>query len=109
MRAPPRTGSGRIAGAFPDKPPTEAFGLGAAFPVYWITYREAEGFCRALTVRATSSTGATDWCHVALPGGVVPDVQVKGAPNRDGSYSRVRRGAAWNDDAHWWRSAMRLR
>ena len=82
LRAPPRTGSGRIAGAFPDKPPTEAFGLGAAFPVYWITYREAEGFCRALTVRTTSSTGATDWCHVALPGGVVR----RGLPEDPAAY-----------------------
>jgi formylglycine-generating enzyme len=50
-----------------------------------------------------------DWYHATLPGGVDPDVQVKGEPNGDGSYSRVRRGAAWNDDARWCRSAMRLR
>ena len=50
-----------------------------------------------------------DWYHGTLPGGVDPDVQVKGEPNRDGSYSRVRRGAAWNDGAEWCRSAMRLR
>ena len=50
-----------------------------------------------------------DWYHAALPGGVDPDVQVKGEPNRDGSYSRVRRGGAWNDEAPWHRSAMRLR
>ena len=50
-----------------------------------------------------------DWYHATLPGGVDPDVQVKGAPNRDGSYSRVRRGGAWNDEAHWCRSALRLR
>ena len=179
----------RIAGAFPDKPPTEAFGLGEAFPMYWVNYAEAEGFCRALTERArrasaipasaefrlpteaqweyacrAGTTTATafgdrvrrgdanfkidprldgdgppspgratpagafranawglhdmygnifewcrDWYHATLPGGVDPDVQVKGEPNRDGSYSRVRRGAAWNDEAHWCRSAMRLR
>ena len=179
----------RIAGAFPDKPPTEAFGLGDAFPVYWVNHAEAEGFCRALTERArrasaipasaefrlpteaqweyacrAGTTTATafgdrvrrgdanfkidprldgdgppspgratpagafranawglhdmhgnvfewcrDWYHAALPGGVDPDVQVKGEPNRDGSYSRVRRGGAWNDEAHWCRSALRLR
>jgi len=179
----------RIAGAFPDKPPTEAFGLGEAFPMYWVNYTEAEGFCRALTERArrdsaipagvefrlpteaqweyacrAGTTTATafgdrvrrgdanfkidprldgdgppspgratpagafrangwglhdmygnifewcrDWYHATLSGGVDPDVQVKGEPNRDGSYSRVRRGAAWNDEAHWCRSAMRLR
>ena len=42
----------RIVGAFPDRPPTEAFGLGEAFPMYWVNYAEAEGFCRALTERA---------------------------------------------------------
>jgi formylglycine-generating enzyme len=179
----------RIAGAFPDQPPTAAFGLGEAFPIYWVNYAEAEGFCRALSERArrasaipagvefrlpteaqweyacrAGTTAATafgdrvhrgdanykidpgldgdgppsagratpagafranawdihdmygnvfewcrDWYHAKLPGGVDPDVQVKGAPNRDGSYSRVRRGAAWNDDATWCRSAMRLR
>ena len=179
----------RIAGAFPDQPPTEAFGLGEAFPMYWVNYAEAEGFCRALTERArrasaipagaefrlpteaqweyacrAGTTTATafgdrvrrgdanfkidprldgdgppsagratpagafranawglhdmhgnvfewcrDWYHAALPGGVDPDVQVKGEPNRDGSFSRVRRGGAWNDEAQWHRCAMRLR
>ena len=50
-----------------------------------------------------------DWYHAALPGGVDPDVQVPGEPNRDGSYSRVRRGGAWNDPARFCRSALRLR
>ena len=36
-------------------------------------------------------------------------MQVKGAPNRDGSYSRVRRGGAWNDAGVFCRSALRLR
>ena len=30
-------------------------------------------------------------------------------PNRDGTYSRVRRGGAWNDPARFCRSAFRLR
>jgi formylglycine-generating enzyme required for sulfatase activity len=50
-----------------------------------------------------------DWYQARLPGGVDPDVQVQGGPNRDGSYSRVRRGGAWNDAASFCRSALRLR
>jgi formylglycine-generating enzyme required for sulfatase activity len=50
-----------------------------------------------------------DWYHARLPGGTDPDVQVRGEPNGDGSYSRVRRGGAWNDPARFCRSAMRLR
>jgi formylglycine-generating enzyme required for sulfatase activity len=50
-----------------------------------------------------------DWYHARLPGGVDPDVQVRGEPNGDGSYSRVRRGGAWNDPARFCRSALRLR
>jgi formylglycine-generating enzyme required for sulfatase activity len=51
-----------------------------------------------------------DWYHSQLPGGVDPDLStVRGLPNRDGSYSRVRRGGAWNDDWRFLRSAARLR
>jgi formylglycine-generating enzyme required for sulfatase activity len=50
-----------------------------------------------------------DWYHARLPGGADPDVQVRGEPNRDGSYSRVRRGGAWNDGARFCRSAVRFR
>jgi len=50
-----------------------------------------------------------DWYHAQLPGGVDPDVEVKGVANRDGSYSRVRRGGAWNDSGVFCRSALRLR
>jgi sulfatase modifying factor 1 len=50
-----------------------------------------------------------DWYHAQLPGGADPDVQVQGVPNRDGSYSRVRRGGAWNDPGIFCRSALRLR
>ena len=39
-----------------------------------------------------------------------PDLStVKGVPNRDGTYSRVRRGGAYNDEPKFSRSAMRLR
>jgi formylglycine-generating enzyme required for sulfatase activity len=51
-----------------------------------------------------------DWYHPKLPGGVDPDLSlVKGPMNRDGTYSRVRRGGAWCDDGQACRSARRLR
>jgi formylglycine-generating enzyme required for sulfatase activity len=51
-----------------------------------------------------------DWYHSRLPGGDDPDLSsVQGTMNRDGTYSRVRRGGAWNDDGMYCRSAFRLR
>lgn len=51
-----------------------------------------------------------DWFHSALPGGMDPDLSsVRGAPNPDGTFSRVRRGGCWNDDGWACRSAFRLR
>jgi formylglycine-generating enzyme required for sulfatase activity len=51
-----------------------------------------------------------DWYHARLPGGTDPDLSgVRGQANRDGTYSRVRRGGAWNDDGWACRSALRLR
>ncbi|HRI13683.1 MAG TPA: formylglycine-generating enzyme family protein, partial [Verrucomicrobiota bacterium] len=51
-----------------------------------------------------------DWYHSRLPGGADPDLsERKGLPNRDGTYSRVRRGGAWMDPAAFCRSALRLR
>jgi formylglycine-generating enzyme required for sulfatase activity len=51
-----------------------------------------------------------DWYHAQLPGGTDPDLsKVQGAMNRDGTYSRVRRGGAWNDPGWACRSAFRLR
>ena len=51
-----------------------------------------------------------DWYHRQLPGGVDPDwSDVKGEKNRDGTYSRVRRGGAWTDETWACRSAFRLR
>jgi sulfatase modifying factor 1 len=51
-----------------------------------------------------------DWYHPRLPGGDDPDLSsVKGPPNRDGTFSRVRRGGAWCDDGWPCRSACRLR
>jgi formylglycine-generating enzyme required for sulfatase activity len=164
-------------------------GRGDAFPVYWVSYLDAEAFCRWLTqtaravdglssdwefrlpteaqweyaCRAGTTTafafGATltprqanlgrpfrgeprgypagsstpvgsyppnawglhdmhgnefewcrDWYHERLPGGIDPDLSGRrGEPNRDGSYSRVRRGGAWMDAGDFCRSALRLR
>ena len=51
-----------------------------------------------------------DWHHATLSGGADPDLShVRGAMNRDGSFSRVRRGGAWTDDGWACRSAFRAR
>jgi formylglycine-generating enzyme len=51
-----------------------------------------------------------DWYHMQLPGGDDPDLSTrKGVANRDGTFSRVRRGGAWNDEGKYLRSAFRLR
>jgi sulfatase modifying factor 1 len=51
-----------------------------------------------------------DWYHVRLPGGVDPDLsKIKGTPNRDGTFSRSRRGSAFVDDGWVCRSAFRQR
>jgi formylglycine-generating enzyme len=55
-----------------------------------------------------------EWCrdyyHARLPGGVDPDLSgSKGVVNRDGTYSRVRRGGAWIEPPSFCRSATRLR
>lgn len=180
----------RVMGDLPARKPSAEFGQGDDFPVYWVSFIDAEEFCRALTERARRSaalpagwecrlpteaqweyacragtTTATsfgeqlglhqanfkgqplnggrsgpavlratpvgaypanpwgicdmlgnvfewcrDWYHSRLPGGTDPDVyDTRGVPNRDGSYSRVRRGGAWNDEGWVCRSALRLK
>jgi formylglycine-generating enzyme required for sulfatase activity len=163
-------------------------GNGDDFPVYWVSYLDAEEFCRKLTDRARASGSVTgewefrlpteaqweyacragtrtafsfgdrldqrqanfgrwrpgmsetpvpsaekvgsypanawglhdmhgnefewcrDWFHAVRRGGVDPDLSgVKGTPNRDGTYSRVRRGGAWTDEPWACRSACRIR
>lgn len=165
-------------------------GAGDDFPVYWVSYIEAEEFCRKLTAQAHASGGlptgwefhlpteaqweyacragtttatafggglstkqanvlpkpdngaaegqplnraarvgsypanrwglhdmhgnvfewCRDWYHARLPGGVDPDLSsVRGTMNRDSTYSRVRRGGAFNDEEKYCRSALRLR
>jgi formylglycine-generating enzyme required for sulfatase activity len=177
----------RLMGAFMQP---QNKGAGEDFPVYWVSYIEAEEFCRKLTAQAHASgalpagwefrlpteaqweyacrsgtTTATafgdklsnqqanfqqkpyngaeavpplkqaaevgryapnawglydmhgnvweycrDWYHGQLPGGVDPDLPaVKGVMNRDGTYSRIRRGGAFVEDGWTCRSACRLR
>jgi formylglycine-generating enzyme len=53
-----------------------------------------------------------DWYHATLPGGADPDLssaKATASRNRDGSYSRSRRGGAWTDDGMFCRSAFRVR
>jgi sulfatase modifying factor 1 len=55
-----------------------------------------------------------EWCrdyyHSQLLGGTDPDrYQLQGMRNRDGTYSRVRRGGAWIEPEAFCRSACRLR
>ena len=180
----------RVMGGLPVRRPSADFGLGDQFPVYWVSYLDAEAFCATLTARAARAgsfpetwefrvpteaqweyacragtatatafgddlgqrhanfsgeplnagqRGAAagratpvgsyppnpwglhdmhgnifewcrDWYHTRLPGGVDPDLSaVRGVQNRDGTYSRVRRGGGWNDDGRFLRSACRLR
>jgi formylglycine-generating enzyme required for sulfatase activity len=51
-----------------------------------------------------------DWYHHRLPGGIDPDLSSRlGTKNRDGTYSRSRRGSAWTDEGWVCRSAFRQR
>lgn len=178
----------RVMGAYPDRPPSERFGLGDDVPVYWINFEEASAYCLEMTRRGRASgelpadwmfslpteaqweyacrAGSTtasaygdrlttahaniadrpfrrgeeatgrarpvgsyaanawgvfdmhgnvwewcrDWYHPTLAGGADPDrSDRRGNPNRDGTYSRVRRGGAWTEEAWACRSACRLR
>jgi formylglycine-generating enzyme required for sulfatase activity len=81
-------------------PPRRAVPVGSYAPNAWGLY-DMHGnvfeWCR-------------DWYHPRLPGGVDPDLSgERGIANRDGTYSRVRRGGAWNDELGPCRSAYRLR
>ncbi len=170
-----------VMGAFPQE---QDKGRGEELPVYWVSWTEANEFCRRLTARAlpegweialpteaqweyacrAGRSGATsfgarldrtqanigteypggdarkvewgsvkvgsypanalgihdmhgnvwewcrDWYFRRLPGGVDPDLSaVPGEQNRDGTYSRVRRGGAWVEPGWANRAAMRLR
>jgi formylglycine-generating enzyme required for sulfatase activity len=162
----------RAMGPFPQP---QDKGVGEDFPVHWVSFVEAEEFCRKLAAptgwtfrlpteaeweyacRAGTATAYSfgdkltvaqanfagggrdlgqstkvgsyasnawglhdfhgnvweycrDWYHAALPGGADPDLSTaKGQMNRDGTYSKVRRGGAWIEKEMHCRSAMRLR
>ena len=76
---------------------------------------EGQGFFYADKLFVDTADGnayewCRDWYHAKLPGGDDPDLSwVRGAMNRDGSFSRVRRGGAWTDDGWTCRSAFRAR
>ena len=81
-------------------PPRRAVAVGSYPPNPW-------GLC---DMHGNVFEWCRDWYHARLPGGLDPDLSgVKGVPNRDATYSRVRRGGAWNDEAWACRSALRLR
>src|SRR5205823_6667269 len=48
-------------------------------------------------------------CGNGSAGRSVPILALRGTPNRDGTFSRVRRGGAWTDNGWPRRSASRLR
>jgi formylglycine-generating enzyme required for sulfatase activity len=51
-----------------------------------------------------------DWYHSKMPGGTDPDLSaIQGTRNRDRTFSRSRRGAAWLDPGWVGRSAFRQR
>lgn len=57
----------RVVGAFPDRLPSPAFGEGDDFPMYWVTFDQAESFCRVLTRRAHESGALPSTWVVTLP------------------------------------------
>jgi formylglycine-generating enzyme required for sulfatase activity len=84
-RNAPTAGSARRVGSYPPNP----WGIHDMHGNVW-------EWCR-------------DWYHARLPGGTDPDLYTTvGSPNRDGTYSRVRRGGAWVEDGWACRSACRL-
>ena len=99
----------QLADANFGPPPGEIVGaavIGRATPV-GVYKANAWGLC---DMHGNLFEWCRDWYHARLPGGTDPDLSaVTGVPNRDGTYSRVRRGGAWNDPARFCRSALRLR
>jgi formylglycine-generating enzyme required for sulfatase activity len=52
----------RTMDGFPDKPPTEEFGIGDNIPVYWVSYLNAEEYCAKLNETAQHArTLPGDW------------------------------------------------
>jgi formylglycine-generating enzyme required for sulfatase activity len=57
----------RIVGAFPDRSPSAQFGEGDDFPVYWVSFHEADSFCARLTERARRAGELPGGWAFALP------------------------------------------
>ena len=99
-RADANFGGDPLAGGRGGPAPRKATPVGSYRPNAW-------GLC---DMHGNVFEWCRDWYHSRLPGGTDPDLSAtQGIPNRDGSYSRVRRGGAWNDDGWACRSALRLR
>ena len=57
----------RVAGAYPERPPTQQFGIGDDVPVYWVSFLDAERFCASLTQRARRSGALPQDWEIRLP------------------------------------------
>ena len=57
----------RGVGGFAGRRPSPAFGEGDDFPIYWVSFEQAEVFCHALTTRARRSGGLPSTWTVTLP------------------------------------------
>ncbi len=69
----------------------------------------AWGLC---DMHANTFEWCRDWYHAKYPGGVDPDLHdalATAQQNRDGTWSRSRRGGAWTDEGWACRSAFRLK
>ncbi len=86
-------------GAPPDFPDGSATPVGAYPPNAWGIH----------DMHGNQWEWCRDYFHAQILGGVDPDRRdEKGSRNRDGSYSRVRRGGGWPEEAGFCRSASRL-
>ena len=57
----------QLMGKFPDKLPSPEFGEGDNFPVYWINFTEAEGYCAELSRRGHHSGVLPEAWEFRLP------------------------------------------
>ena len=57
----------RVVGGFPGKSPTAEFGEGDDLPVYWVSFLDAETFCRKLTERASRADALPKGWEFRLP------------------------------------------
>jgi formylglycine-generating enzyme required for sulfatase activity len=56
-----------IAGAFPDRPPSAAFGIGADVPVYWVSYEDATQLCERATDAGSADRSLPRGWRFSLP------------------------------------------